>query len=72
MSSMNFNDVAMAVFAGNLLTIWFLYGLWMFNKHDTEAPWSAYGACLIPIVMLMATFYLNGIAPPQFDAIAPQ
>lgn len=69
---MSFFDLAIAVFAGNALTVWFCAGLWQFHKHDYKAPWWAYGAFLFPVLMALSVIYLNEGLPPHFDALAPQ
>ena len=69
---MGFIDFATAVFAGNLLTIWFGAGLWQIYKHDIKAPGWAFGALLIPLVFLATTLYLTEGPPPHLAAIAPQ
>lgn len=69
---MSFLDFSIAVFSGNALTIWFCAGLWQFHKHDYRAPWWAYGACVIPALVVIATIILTEGLPPHLDALAPR
>lgn len=71
-NGMGFSDIAFAVFAGNLITFAFGWGVWSLHKEGYRAPWSAYGAMLAPLVILMATLWITEGSPPQFDALAPQ
>jgi hypothetical protein len=65
-------DLGIAVFIGNALTAWFLWGCYQFHKHDEAAPWYAYGAFLIPLGMALLTLYLTGTPPPHLGALAAQ
>lgn len=67
---MDLYDFAAAVFIGNVLTAWFLWGLWQFHKHDYRAAWPAYGAVLFPLGIAVISMVLTGQSTPQFDALA--
>lgn len=68
---MSFFDLALAVFAGNAMTIWFGAGLWQFHKHDYRAPWWAYGAFMFPLLMVLSTLYLTEVLPRHSAEAAP-
>lgn len=58
------------VMLGNILTISIVWGMFQFQRHDYKAPWLAYAACVIPVLMLLASFVATGNLPPQLDALA--
>lgn len=68
---MEFLDFAIAVFIGNAMTLWFGWGLFQFHRHDYRAPWSAYGAVLVPVFIGLGTLFVTGPLPPHLDALAP-
>lgn len=69
---LGFTEMALAVAAGNMITLLFAWGLFQIHKHDYQAPWSAYGAVLIPIFLIVGNAYLNGAiaeqSPPTVEA----
>lgn len=65
-------DFAFAVFAGNLITLAFVWGCVQFHRHDYRAPWTAYVATLLPMLLLGLAIIVTEGLPPQFDAIAPR
>ncbi len=69
---MEFTDFIAAVAAGNLLTLCVVWGMRQFDKHDEAAPWTAYGAVIIPVLYILAALVLNEGLPPHFDALAPK
>jgi hypothetical protein len=68
---MDLIQISAAVIFGNLMTLILVWGMWLFNKHDSRAPLHAYGAVLFPIVFFLAIFATAGHLPPQLDALAP-
>ena len=69
---MDFTNVASAVFLGNALTVIFLWGCVQFHRYDYKAPWLAYSAFLMPILIFIASMITSGLVPPQFDALGLQ
>lgn len=63
-------DFAAAVFAGNILTVIFVWGCFQFHKHDYKAPWLAYAAFTFPLLFLLTSVVATEGLPPQFDALA--
>lgn len=72
MENFGFLDVAFAVFAGNLITLCVVWACVQFHRYDYRAPWVAYGAFLLPMLMLIVTILLTEGLPPHLDALAPQ
>lgn len=69
---MGFHDFVAAFFAGNILTLAFVWGCVQFHRHDYKAPWLAYSAVLIPLLYMVAAVISTEGLPPQFDALALQ
>lgn len=63
-------DIASAVFLGNLLTAAHIWGWVQFHRHDYKAPWTAYGAFIMPVLFMAASIITAEGLPPQFDALA--
>lgn len=69
---MDIFDLSVAVFIGNALTASFAWGFLQFQKHDEGATWLAYCATLFPIIFALASLWLIGLVPHQFDALISQ
>lgn len=69
---MTFIETVAAVVIGNLLFSSIVWGLWMLHKHDTDAPWVAFLAVLIPLGASFWIMATTGATPPQLDALVPQ
>lgn len=67
--SMGLFDFASAVAIGNLLTASVWWAITQFNKHDYNAPVSAYLAFFVPILFVLASVAITEGLPPQFDAL---
>lgn len=66
---MGFSDFIAAVFAANVATAAFLWACFQFHRHDTDAPWLAYAAFIMPLIFLIGSVIATGGLPPQFDAL---
>ena len=66
------DELIVAVFAGNVLTLAFGWSLFQFHKHDYKAPWSAYAWFFIPLLFAGSVFFVTGELPPWLDAVAPR
>lgn len=62
-------DIASAVFLGNVLTLCVVWGASQFRAHDTDAPWIAYAAFILPILFMAFSIVITEGLPPQFDAL---
>lgn len=62
-------DLALAVFAGNAITLAFVWACFQFHKHDYRAPWAAYVAFTLPLLFVVATVIIAD-PPPHLDALA--
>lgn len=69
MLCMDFSDFVGAVLAANMVTALFIWGVMNLNKHDTDAPWVAYAAVIMPLIFVAASVILTEGLPPQFDAL---
>lgn len=69
MVRMGFSDFVAAVLTANLMTAVFAYGIIQFHRHDSDAPWIAYGAVLMPLLFILASVIVTEGLPPQFDAL---
>jgi len=71
---MEIADFVAAVFAGNVLTLCFAWGLREFSKYEdaVDAPWLAYAAVLMPLVGFILAMVANSGPPPYLDALAAQ
>lgn len=69
---MGFHDFIAAFFAGNVLTLSFVWAMVQFHRHDYHAPWLAYAGAIMPIIYFAASLMLTEGLPPQFDGLAPQ
>lgn len=57
-------DIATGVLAGNLITVWFVWGAYHFSKRDEkDVPWPAYGAVLVPLGIAIASIALDQSKP---------
>lgn len=66
---MEFSDLIAAVFAGNVLAVAFVWGMAQFHKHDYKAPWLAFAATLMPLILVVLSLISTEGLPPQFDAL---
>ena len=69
---MSFTEFALAVFLGNTVTLCFVWGAVQFHRHDYKAPWTAYAAFAVPMLLVMLTIAVTEGLPPQFDALEPR
>jgi len=71
---MDIFDFAVAAFAGNLLTVWFLWGCYRASKaqKDEETSWPALAALGFPLIILILAFLSTGPVLPYLDALSPQ
>jgi len=67
---MSMSEIASAVFIGNLMTASLVYAVVQFHRHDYRAPWMAYVAFLLPIIVAVIDFWLSGARPPILGALA--
>lgn len=70
----DFSTFVAAIFAGNLLTAAFLWGMSRASRYksDAETPWLVLGAIALPLLFLLGSFYLNLDLPPPLAALAAQ
>lgn len=63
---MGYSDLITALFCGNLLTISFVWGIHKVSKgeKDADVPWLPYAAVTLPILLALASAWLN-LGPPQ-------
>lgn len=66
-------EFAIYVFVGNILTLSVVWGFNEFRRKDVDADWVAYGAFILPLLLVIATLLLGGDAStlPQFAASGP-
>jgi len=61
---MTLMDIAGGVLVGNLLTVWFVWGVYHFAKRTEEdVPWIAYGSVLAPLGIAILSLIGAGAMP---------
>jgi hypothetical protein len=62
------------VFIANIMTAAFLWGMSVAGRHtnDSDIPWSAYAALLLPLIAFMLGLYVSSGLPPFLSALAAQ
>lgn len=67
-------DFVAAVFAGNIMTLSFVWGMSRIDKfkpgEESEVPWLVYAALLLPLTFMILVLIANGWTPPILDAVA--
>lgn len=63
------DEIAAAVFLGNIMTVAVVWACTQFYKHDHRAPWLAYAVFFVPLAYFIAVLVSSGEIPPQFDAV---
>jgi hypothetical protein len=65
-------QIAAAVFLGNVLTLSVVWAMVQFHRYDYRAPWLAYAALLMPVLILLGQVIVTEGLPPPFDVLALQ
>ena len=60
--------VSTGMLLGNLLTASVVWAIIQFNRKDFRAPWTAYIAFALPIVLLMFAVQVSGGSPDHWYA----
>lgn len=71
---MDIYNIVAGVFAGNLLTLAFVWGAQKFARaeRDNDVPWLPYAAVMLPIIWMTAIFFINSGPPQILGAITAQ
>ena len=69
---MEIADFAAAIAIGNILTLSAVWGFRQFHLSGHNAPWLAYAAFLMPIIIVALSFAATAPLPPPLDALATQ
>jgi hypothetical protein len=62
-------QISAAVFLGNVLTLSVVWAMVQFHRHDYRAPWLAYAALLMPVLILVGQVLVTEGLPPPFDVL---
>lgn len=65
---MDLHAIIAALFAGNVLTLAFVWGCVQFHRHDYKAPWLAYAAFAMPLLYLIGSLVVTEVLPPLHAA----
>lgn len=63
--SMEFSHYVTAVSLGNIMTLCVVWGAVQFHRHDYHAPWLAYAAFCLPLVLIAISVYLTEGLPTR-------
>ena len=67
MTAMGFIDTALSVTLGNIVTICIVWACYQFHKHDHRAPWTAYVAFILPMLLIAGTVLVTEGLPIRYD-----
>ena len=67
-AGLDFHAVVAALFAGNALTLAFVWACVQFHRHDYKAPWLAYAAFSMPLLYLIGALVVTEVFPPLHAA----
>ncbi|MEO1564120.1 MAG: hypothetical protein AAFR98_11850 [Pseudomonadota bacterium] len=52
MDGLSFFEVMGAVLAANLLTVMFVYSMYILNKREADAPWGFFAGAAVPLLFV--------------------